>query len=69
MVDWQDISTAPQSLISGRGGLAAPGDLPPEPSRAASMKTIPAPPPHRNPGTRGSWCQARPKQHLNGRAA
>jgi len=40
-------SDDPQSLISGRGGLAAPGDLRSEPSRAASMKTIPAPPPRR----------------------
>jgi len=58
-----------QSPISGRGGVAVPGDLPPEPSWAASMKTIPAPPPHHDPGMPGSWCQALPKQQLNGRAA
>jgi hypothetical protein len=58
-----------QSLISGRGGVAVPGDLPPEPSRAASMKTIPAPPPHRDPGMPGSRCQALLTQQQNGRAA
>jgi len=40
-------SDDPQSPISGRDGLAVPGDLPPEPSSAASMTTIPAPPPRR----------------------
>ena len=62
-------SDGSQSLISGRGGVAVPGDLPPEPSWAASMKTIPTPPPHHDPGMPGSWCQALPKQHLDGRAA
>jgi hypothetical protein len=33
------------------------------------MKTIPAPPPHRDPGMPGSRCQALQKQQLNGRAA
>ena len=61
-------SDDPQSLISGRGELAAPGDLPPEPSRAASMKTIPTPPPQRDPGMPGSRCQALLAQQLNGRA-
>ena len=45
-------SDGSQSLISGRGGVAVPGDLPPEPSWAASMKTIPAPPPSEKPDTR-----------------
>jgi hypothetical protein len=58
-----------QSLISGRGGVAVPGDLPPEPSWAASRKTIPAPPPRHDPGMQTSPRQALPKQHLNGRAA
>jgi hypothetical protein len=58
-----------QSLISGRGGVAVPGDLPLEPSWAASVKTIPAPPPRRDPGRPESRRQALPKQHLNGRAA
>jgi hypothetical protein len=58
-----------QSLISGRGGVAVPGDLPLEPSWAASVKTIPAPPPRRDPGRPGSRRQALPKQHLNSRAA
>ena len=62
-------SDDPQSPISGRGGVAVSGDLPPEPSRAASMKTIPTPPPCRDPGMPGSRRQALPKQHLNGRAA
>jgi hypothetical protein len=58
-----------QSLISGRGGVAVPGDLPLEPSWAASVKTIPASPPRRDPGRPESRRQALPKQHLNGRAA
>jgi hypothetical protein len=62
-------SDDPQSLISGRGGLAAPADLRPEPSWAASMKTIPVPPPHRDPGMPGSRRQALLAQQLNGRAA
>ena len=62
-------SDGSQSLISGRGGVAVPGDLPPEPSRAASMKTIPTPPPRRDPGMPGSRRQALLAQHLNGRAA
>jgi hypothetical protein len=33
------------------------------------MKTIPAPPPRRDPGMPGSRRQALPKQHLIGRAA
>jgi len=40
-----------QSLLSCRGCLALPGDLPPEPFDAASMKTIPAAPPNRMPDT------------------
>jgi hypothetical protein len=47
-------SDGSQSLISGRDGLATPGEMPPEPLRAASMKTIPAPPPSRDPGMPGS---------------
>jgi hypothetical protein len=62
-------SDDPQSLISGRDGLAAPGDLRPEPSWAASMKTIPAPPPRRDPGMPGSRRQALRAQQLHGRAA
>ena len=62
-------SDDPQSLISGRDGLAAPGDLLPEPSRAASMKPIPAPPPHGDPGMPRSPCQALRAQQLHGRAA
>lgn len=58
-----------QSLISGRGGLAVPGDMPPEPFRAASMKTIPAPPPLRDTGMPASRSQALFSQHLKGRAA
>ena len=45
-------SDGSQSLISGRGGVAVSGELPPEPSRAASMKTIPTPPPRRMTGWR-----------------
>ena len=40
-----------QSLISGRGRQGKRGDLPPEPSSAASMKTIPAPPGHSQSGS------------------
>lgn len=58
-----------QSLISGRGGVAVPGDLLSEPSWAASLKTIPTPPPRRDPGMPGSRRQALFSQHLNGRAA
>ena len=58
-----------QSLISGRGGVAVPGDLPPEPSRAVSVKTIPAPPPRHDAGMPASWRQALLAQHLNGRVA
>ena len=58
-----------QSLISGRGGAAVSGELPPEPSWAASMKTIPTPPPRRDPGMPGPRRQALLTQHLNGRAA
>jgi hypothetical protein len=62
-------SDGSQSLISGRGGVVVSGDLPPEPSRAASMRTIPTPPPCRDPGMPGSRRQALQKQHPNGRAA
>src|SRR5512134_1613756 len=58
-----------QSLISGQGGVAVPGDLPPEPSRAVSMKTIPAPPHRHEFGMPASWRQALLAQHLNGRVA
>jgi taurine dioxygenase len=37
-------SDGPQSLISSPEEVAGQGDEPPKPSRAASMKTIPAPP-------------------------
>ena len=47
-------SDGSQSLISGRGELATPGDLPPKPCKAASLKTIPAPPPRCDPGMPGS---------------
>lgn len=58
-----------QSLISGRGGVALPGDLPPEPSIAASMKTIPAAPPHGKPAMRTAFREALFSQHQQGRAA
>ena len=57
-----------EALAAALGGVAVPGDLPPEPSRAASMKTIPAPPPHRDPAMPGSRCQALLTQQQNGRA-
>ncbi|HET8727356.1 MAG TPA: hypothetical protein VFO41_07585, partial [Alphaproteobacteria bacterium] len=62
-------SDDPQSLISGRGGVAVSGDLPPEPSRAASLKTIPTPPPRIECGMPHSMRQALHAQQLNGRAA
>jgi hypothetical protein len=58
-----------QSLISGRKGKTKRGDLLSEPSRAASMKTIPASSPRRNPGMPGLRRQPLPKQRFNGRAA
>jgi hypothetical protein len=57
------MNTAGRSIHQGQG------DLPLEPPWAASVKTIPAPPPRRDPGRPGPWRQALPKQHLNGRAA
>jgi hypothetical protein len=58
-----------QSLISGRGGVTPPGDLPPEPSMAASMKTIPAAPPGETPAIAAANRKALFTQHLKGRAA
>ena len=59
-----------QSLISGRGGMAPSGDLRPEPSMAASMKTIPtAPPARHHPDSSGCCRQALPSQQPKGRAA
>jgi hypothetical protein len=58
-----------QSLISGRGGLALPGDLLLEPFDAASMKTIPAAPPIGKSDIRRLSRKALFAQHQQGRAA